>query len=338
MDHINIACVGTGYWGKNLVRNFYNLHGCRLKVCCDLDRNLLKTISVQYPGIEVTEEFGRVLEDPAIDAVVLATPATTHYTMARQALKAGKHIYVEKPLTLCEKDAADLCRIAESSGLVLMVGHLLEYHPAILKLKQLVDDGILGEIYYLYAQRMNLGVIRQDENVLWSSAPHDVSIILYLLDQGPSAVSAQGEAYLQAGIEDVVFCTLYFSNRTMAHIQASWLDPHKVRKMTVVGSKKMAVFDDVEATEKIRIYDKGVDRTGYDSYGDALTLRLGDITIPKIDMTEPLKIECQHFLECIRDGRIPRSSGRDGLRVVSVLEAAQRSLRNNGALVCTGRC
>ncbi len=330
MDNITTACVGAGYWGKNLVRNFYNLPGCRLKVCCDLNRDLLDKTAAQYPGVETTEDFERVLNNPAIDAVVLASPAVMHYEMARRALEAGKHTYVEKPLTLCAEDAEDLCQIAESRGLVLMVGHLMEYHPGVNKLKQLVNDGTLGDIHYLYAQRLNLGIIRKDENAPWSLAPHDVSIALYLLGQDPDTVSAQGESYLQPGIEDVVFCNLHFANRAMAQIHVSWLDPHRTRQVTVVGSKKMAVFNDVEATEKIRIYDKGVNGNDYTSYGDALTLRFGDITIPKIDMTEPLRAECEHFLTCIREDRTPRSDGRDGLRVVRILEAAQKSLKNNG--------
>ena len=333
MDNVNTACIGTGYWGKNLVRNFYNLPGCRLRVCCDLDPDLLAKNAILYPGVSLTQDYSQVLEDPSVDAVVLASPAVKHYEMAKLALEAGKHAYVEKPLTLSADDAEELCEIAEARGLVLMVGHLMEYHPGVRKLKQLVEDGSLGDIHYLYAQRLNLGIIRKDENALWSLAPHDVSIALYLLGQEPDTVSARGESYLQPGIEDVVFCNLHFKNRAMAQIQVSWLDPHKIRQITVVGSQKMAVFDDVEATEKIRIYDKGVNGNDYASYGDALTLRTGDITIPKIDMTEPLKTECEHFLSCIKEGKTPRSDGRDGLRVVKVLEAAQKSLKNNGVPV-----
>jgi predicted dehydrogenase len=333
MDNVNTACIGTGYWGKNLVRNFYNLSGCRLRVCCDLDPDNLAKNAVLYPGVELTQDYDSVLKDPSIDAVVLASPAVMHYEMARKALEAGKHTYVEKPLTLHGDEAEELCEIAESSGIVLMVGHLMEYHPGVNKLKSLIDDGTLGTLHYLYTQRLNLGIIRKDENALWSLAPHDVSIALYLLGQEPDTVSAKGECYLQPGIEDVVFCNLHFADRAMAQIQVSWLDPHKIRQVTLVGSQKMAVFDDMQATEKIRIYDKGVNGTDYASYGDALTLRTGDITIPKIDMTEPLKTECEHFLTCIKEGKTPRSDGRDGLRVVKVLEAAQKSLKNNGVPV-----
>jgi predicted dehydrogenase len=333
MDRINVACVGTGYWGKNLVRNFYSLPGCALKVCCDLDAALLEKMSAQYPGIETTQDYAGVLADPSIDAVVLASPAARHFQMATMALEAGKHTYVEKPITLSAAEAARLTETAETRGLVLMVGHLMEYHPAVEMLKGLVDTGELGDIHYLYMQRLNLGIIRKDENALWSLAPHDVSIALYLLGEQPATVCAWGQSYLQENIEDVCFCNLTFPSGRMAHIHVSWLDPHKIRKMTVVGSKKMAVFDDIEATEKVRIYDKGVNGYDYNTYADALTLRVGDITIPKVSMTEPLKSECEHFLDCIRGGLTPRSDGRDGLRVVSVLEAADRSLKSGGAAV-----
>lgn len=331
MDRINVACVGTGYWGKNLVRNFYSLPECSLKVCCDLNQETLKKIAVQYPGVQVAQDYNQVLEDPGIDAVILASPADKHYIMAKQALEAKKHTYVEKPLTLHPEEAEDLCHIARLKNKVLMVGHLMEYHPGVTKLKQLVDEGTLGEIYYLYMQRLNLGIIRRDENVLWSLAPHDVSMVLYILGVQPETVSAKGESYVQAGVEDVVFCNLHFPNRTIAHIHVSWLDPQKVRKLTIVGSKRMAVFNDSEPTEKIRIYDKGINGADYKSYGDALTLRFGDITIPRVDMAEPLRTECAHFLECIRKEKTPRSDGQDGLRVVGILNAAEKSLRNNGA-------
>jgi predicted dehydrogenase len=337
MDNVKVACVGTGYWGKNLVRNFYGLPGCALKVCCDLNDKNLKAISGQYPGVAVTTDYDTVLCNPDIDAVVLASPAVQHYEMAKQALEARKHVYVEKPLTLRVGDAEVLCDLADANDRVLMVGHLMEYHPGVVKLKQLVDYGELGEVYYLYSQRVNLGIVRKDENALWSLAPHDISIILYLLDQEPVTVSARGATFLQSEIEDVVFCNLQFANGAMAQIQVSWLDPHKARKITVVGSKKMVVFDDVEATEKVRIYDKGVDGMEYASYGDALTLRSGDITIPRIDMAEPLRAECQHFVMCIQKGEKPRSDGRNGLRVVRVLDAADRSLKDRGVPVALAK-
>jgi predicted dehydrogenase len=330
MDSINVACVGVGYWGKNLVRNFYNLSDCELKICCDLSSDNLAKVKEGYPGVSVTDRFDDVINDPTIDAVVIASPAPHHHRMAKQALEAGKHVYVEKPLTLNAEHARDLCETADARDRTLMVGHLMEYHPAVGKLKELVDSGELGDIYYLYAQRLNLGIIRQDENAFWSLAPHDVSIALYLLGEEPDSVSARGESFLQPGIEDVVFCNLRFPSGAMANIHVSWLDPHRSRQVTLVGSEKMAVFNDIEATEKVRIYDKGVEDAGYASYGDALTLRQGDITIPRIEMVEPLRAECAHFLNSIATGNTPRSDGYDGLRVVRVLEAAEQSLANGG--------
>ena len=214
-----------------------------------------------------------------------------------------------------------------------MVGHLLEYHPAVAMLRTLVQAGELGDIYYLYSQRVNLGIVRRDENALWSLAPHDISVILHLLDQEPDAVSARGECYLQPGIEDVVFANLHFADGKMAQLQLSWLDPHRIRRLTVVGSRKMAVFDDVESAEKVRIYDKAAERPEYDSYGESINLRFGDVVIPRLEMREPLKLECEHFSACVREGKTPLSDGRDGLRVVRVLEAAQASLSQNGAPV-----
>ncbi len=328
---IGLSLVGAGYWGKNLLRVFHDLPTVDLKNVCDANPDVLARIHTQYDDIETTSDYASLLADPALEAIVLAVQAPRHYEMALAALQSGKHVYVEKPLTLKSQEAEHLCQEAEKRGQVLMVGHLLLYHPAVQALRDLVQSGELGDIYYLYAQRVNLGIVRRDENALWSLAPHDISVILYLLDQEPEAVSARGECYLQPGIEDVVFANLHFADGKMAQLQLSWLDPHKVRKLTVVGSRKMAVFDDVESAEKIRIYDKAAEPASYASYGDSITLRFGDITIPHIDMAEPLKLECQHFVDCIQQGKTPRSDGRDGLRVVRVLEAAQRSLKRDGA-------
>ena len=253
--------------------------------------------------------------------------------MARQALERGKHVYVEKPMTLSTEHAEHLVALAEEHQRTLMVGHLLEYHPAVQLLRNLVQTGDLGEVYYLYSQRVNLGIVRRDENALWSLAPHDISVILHLLDQKPTTVSARGASYLQPELEDVVFANLHFADGKMAQLQVSWLDPHKIRRLTVVGSRKMAVFDDVESAEKVRIYDKSAERPDYDSYGESINLRFGDVVIPRLEMSEPLKLECEHFAACVREGKTPLSDGRDGLRVVRVLEAAQASLSQNGAPV-----
>jgi len=317
---------------------FHDLPGARLKQVCDLSEGVRKNICAQYRDVEVVAEYARVLADEEVEAVVLAVPAVDHFEAVRQALEAGKHVYVEKPMTLSVAQAEELVELADRQGKVLMVGHLLEYHPAVQMLKGLIQEGELGDIYYLYSQRVNLGIVRKDENALWSFAPHDVSVMLHLLEQEPDTVSARGECYLQEGIEDVVFVNLHFADGKMAQVQVSWLDPHKIRRLTIVGSQKMAVFDDVESAEKVRIYDKAAEQRNYESYGEAITLRFGDVVIPHINMVEPLKVECQHFVACVREGKAPRSDGRDGLRVVRVLAAAQRSLGQDGAPVVLNDC
>ena len=330
-ERVVLACVGAGRWGRNLVRVFDSLPDVELATVCDVSEDIRRELKQQYPEAKLTADYGEVLANKQIQAVVLAVPAVDHYAAVKQALEAGKHVYVEKPISLSYDHARRLTELAESLRLVLMVGHLMEYHPALRLLKQLVDAGELGEILYLYSERVNLGVVRKDENALWSLAPHDISMILHLVDEEPESVSARGASYLQEGIEDVVFANLRFADGRMAQIQVSWLDPHKVRKLTVVGTQKMAVFDDMESAEKVRIYDKAAERQGYESYGESITLRFGDIVIPHVNPAEPLKLECQHFVDCVQSGDTPVSDGRDGMRVVRVLEAAQRSLRVDGA-------
>ena len=326
-----LACIGAGYWGRNLVRVFHSLPHVKLKTICDENVEVRKEMQELYPDVEVVSEYEKVIRDDEIEGVVLAVPATKHFAAAKMALGRGKHVYVEKPMTMCVAEAEELVQLAAGSQLILMVGHLLEYHPAVDLLKEMIDQGDFGEIYYLYSQRVNLGVVRRDENALWSFAPHDLSVMLYFLDEIPDTVSARGESYLQKGVEDVVFVNLHFPDGKMAQLQLSWLDPHKIRKLTIVGSRKMAVFDDVESNEKVRIYDKAAERGAYDSYGDAITLRFGDVVIPHIHMVEPLRKEAQHFVDCIRENQTPLSDGLDGLRVVRVIEAAQRSLDADGA-------
>lgn len=333
---IRLAIVGLGYWGPNLLRNFDQLRDCEVLFCCDLNDANLRRIKEQYPYVQITNDYNALVANPQIDAIVIATSAVAHYDLAKKALINNKHVFVEKPLTMNLEHAVELVELASRVDRKLMVGHLMEYHPAIEKLKEIIQSGELGELYYLYSQRVNLGKIRKDENALWSFAPHDLSIIMYLLDMEPESVSARGQAYLQKGIEDVAFVNLQFPNKIMAQIQLSWLDPHKIRKTTVVGSKKMAVFDDMEATEMLKIYDKGVSNAQFISFGESLSLRFGDISIPYIKMTEPLKLECQHFLDCIKNNQPPRSDGRDGLRVVKVLKAAQESLDKSGMPVDIG--
>lgn len=331
---IEVAVVGVGGWGKNLARNYYQIVESNLRYICDLDDKKLEAMGQQFPGTRLTKSFDDLLNDEALDAIVIATTAPGHYPLAKRALEAGKDAYVEKPFVLEVDQAHELNRIADENQRILMVGHLLEYHPVITRLKKMIDDDELGDVYYLYSQRLNLGTVREDENALWNFAPHDISTILYLLGKKPVDVSARGQDYLQRDVEDVVFLTLSFADRTMAHIHVSWLDPHKVRRLTIVGSDKMAVFDDLESTEKLRIYDKGAKLSqDYNTFAEYVGLRFGDITIPYVKAGEPLRIECMHFISCVQNRTRPLSDGQDGLRVVQVLDAAQRSLKSNGTLV-----
>lgn len=331
---INIAVIGAGDWGRNLVRNFSQLENACLKAVVDTDDKRLKYVMTTYPGISTTTKLAEVLDDPIINAVVISSPAVMHYQMVEAALQAGKHTYVEKPFTLKSAEAQKLVDLARAKKLVLMVGHLLKYHPAVTYLKDLIDSGAIGEVYYLYSQRLNLGKVRSDENAMWSFAPHDLSVINYLLGETPVSVSARGEAYLQPDIDDVAFMTLGFKSKKIAHIHLSWLDPHKVRRLTIVGSKKMVVFDDTEATDKIKIYDKGASKeTNYETYGEYISLRFGDIVIPHLKLTEPLNVLCKHFIDCIIKNKTPLTDGQDGLEVVKILEAAQQSLDKDGVPV-----
>ncbi|MGB3057458.1 MAG: Gfo/Idh/MocA family oxidoreductase [Candidatus Omnitrophota bacterium] len=331
MQDLKIAVVGTGSWGKHLVRNYYDLGV--LYACCDVDKKKLEAAKKNYHVAKTTTDYEDIVSDPDIDAVVIAAPAVDHYRLAKASLEAKKATYVEKPMALKESHCRELVELSEKDNTVLMVGHLMLYHPALRKIKEYIDNGDLGEIYYSYTLRVNLGTVRKDENSLWSFAPHDISMLLYLMGSEVENVSARGQYYLQKDLEDVVFLSLYFKDKKMAQIQISWLDPHKERKLTIVGSKKMLVFDDVQSAEKIKIYDKGIDKeagASFDSYGDYLTLRAGDIYLPFISMAEPLRMECAHFLECVRNKTKPFTDGRNGLEVVKILEKAQESLSNNG--------
>lgn len=326
-----IGIIGAGYWGKNLVRTFNATKSSHLKYVADASDTVIDMISQSYPEIITTHDYRAILDDEEVTAVVIGAPAVLHYDIARESLLAGKHVFVEKPMTLKVEHARELKKIADENDLKLMVGHLLLYHPCITAIKKKIESGEIGDLYYLYSQRLNLGKVRQDENALLSFAPHDISVALHLMGMEPVSVSACGKSYLQNGIEDVVFLTLNFPNEKIAHIHVSWLDPHKVRRTTVVGSKKMIVFDDMEPREKIRVYDKGVEKSGeYDSYGEFLSLRDGDINIPAVKMAEPLMIECEHFIECIEHDTNPVSDGHNGVVVTQVLGAGQESLKNGG--------
>jgi predicted dehydrogenase len=335
---LNVAVIGAGYWGKNLVRNFATAKRCNLKYVCDLDEKLLAVEKKKFPFIETSSKLEDVLGDGEVESVVIATDVPRHFGIAQRSLEAGKHTYVEKPLTLKAGDTRILVKLAKEKGLKLMVGHLLVYHPAVSYLKETIDKGEIGQPYYMYTQRVNLGIVRQNENAWWSLAPHDISVVCYLLGSEPVSVAAQGQCYLQKDIEDVVFATIKFADGKTANIHCSWLDPHKIRKMTVVGSEKMVTFDDMEATEKIRMYDKGaaIKHDITTSYADIISLRFGDIVIPKVPGGEPLALECKHFIDCVLDSKPIRSNGIDGLRVVQVLEAGQKSLKSNGEPIKPG--
>jgi predicted dehydrogenase len=322
---LGIALVGLGYWGPNLARNFAGIEGCDLLWCCDASQAARERFAGQYPRTRFTDDLAEVLADPEVDAVVLATPVPTHAELAVRVLESGKHCFVEKPLGQSVAEAQLAVDAAQATGKTLMVGHLLEYHPGVQKLKELSDSGELGdEIYYIYGNRLNLGKLRADENALWSLGAHDVSVLLYLADEEPHEVIARGESYVRDGVEDVVFCFLRFPSGLSAHLHLSWLDPHKERRFTVVGSKRMATFDDMALEGKLTIYDKGVEETSR-GYGEYIT-RSGDIFSPRIPNLEPLRVECEHFVRCVRTGERPRSDGESGLRVVRVLEELQNSL------------
>lgn len=330
----NIAIAGVGAWGRNLLRNFHAMAGEHLVLACDGDEKRLEYVRQTYPQLKTTKDYKDIIKRDDIDAVILATPPAAHFAMAMAAIEAGKDVFVEKPLVLSVAEGEQLVEEADKRKRILMVGHIMVYHPATLYLKEKIDSGDLGKIYYLCASRVNLGKVRNIENALWSFAPHDISIILFLLQQQPVMVTSTGASYLQPGIEDVVFTVLHFDDGTMAHIHVSWLDPRKDRKLVVVGSEKMAEFDDSQASEKIRLYDKSVNtREDYETYGEYLAIRTGDIVIPRIRTAEPLAEECRHFLDCIETRTQPRSDGLEGLRVLRVLDAAQRSLEKSGAPV-----
>jgi len=332
VKRVKLGVIGAGAWGRNHVRTAATLAEGELTAVCDLDAAVRERLVRQFPAVHVTGELEDLLA--RVDAVVIASPAKTHARFALACLEAGKPCLVEKPFALSTADAQAVARCAAEHQLPVLAGHLLVFHPAVERLRALVQGGDLGRVYYLYGLRVNLGQVRADENALWSFGPHDVSVALYLLDEVPVTVAAHGKSYLQPGVEDVVFLTMEFASGVLAHVQLSWLDPHKERKLTVVGARKMVVFDDMEAREKLRIYDKGVERPpDYGSYGEALSVREGDIFIPKIPNVEPLAAELGHFVRVARGTEPPRASAEDGVRVVRVLAAATRSLAAGGAPV-----
>lgn len=331
MSRTRVGVIGAGAWGRNHVRTVATLADAELAGVCDLSAAVRDRTSAAYPGAFVTDSVEALFERS--DAVIVASTARSHASLGLAAVRAGKPVLVEKPFALTGADATALAEESDRLGVPALVGHLLEFHPVVDRLKTLIEEGALGEAYYLYSQRLNLGQVRPDENALWSLGPHDVSVALYLLGAAPTSVSAQGCSYLQQGIEDVVFLTMRFASGVVAHAHMSWLDPHKERKLTVVGSSAMAVFDDMAPREKLRLYDKGVTRPDYASYGESLAVREGDILIPKVPNVEPLALELSHFIKVARGAKPTRADAWDGVRVVRVLEAATRSLRDGGVPV-----
>jgi predicted dehydrogenase len=332
---IKVGVVGCGYWGPNLIRNFRALPGCNLKMMCDVSQERLSHLKSLYPEVEGETDFSHMLNGAGLDAVVIATSVKHHFPMAKASLQAGKHTFIEKPMAASAEQCEELVEIAEKKGLVLMVGHTFLYSPAVRKIKEIVEWGDLGEIRYICARRLNLGLFQKDINVAWDLAPHDISIILHIMEEPPLSVNCRGSAHVTPGIEDVTTMCLNFRNNRSAIIQSSWLDPRKTREMTIVGSKRMIVYDDVAQIEKIKIYDARVERPPhYDTFGEFhYAYHYGDMYVPYIKQEEPLKSECQHFLDCIREGISPLTNGKQGLELVRILEASSLSLKQGGAPV-----
>ncbi|MFA5337698.1 MAG: Gfo/Idh/MocA family oxidoreductase [Candidatus Omnitrophota bacterium] len=324
---INIALTGIGYWGPNLLRTFISLPHVKVRIVCDRNNSAIDKCKLVYPGLKFITDLKSIIKDKNINAVAISTPAVTHYEIAKAALLSGKDVFVEKPIALKLRDAQDLTKIAQRNKRILMVGHLLEYHPAVLKLKSLIEKKELGDIYYIESRRLNLGKIRREENVIWSLATHDIATMIFLLGKMPIFADATGNSYIQKQVEDLAFITLHFPDNILGHISVNWLSPRKIREITVVGSNKMAIFDDMAPEEKLKIWNQYKEEERFVSYQTLPKLKFGSISIPKVKLEEPLKLECEHFIECIKSRAQPRSSGEDGLRVLKVLKAAQDSLR-----------
>jgi len=326
---IGVACVGAGAWGRSQIRVFAALPTAELKYIVDVSPVAVGRMASQYPDVMATTDLDAALADATVRAVVIASPAASHYVTARASLLAGKDVFIEKPMVLDLKLGEELIALAESAGLLIQTGHLLLFHPAVAYLKNLNHRGELGTLYYIHTQRLNLGTVRTQESALWSLAPHDISLANYLFESEPTGLSAEGGRFLKQTIEDVVFLQLHYPANRMAHVHVSWLDPHKTRRVTVVGSRKMAVFDDMDPNEKLRIYDKGVSETGYESFQESFTIRLGDIVVPNISNSEPLRLQAEHFLACVATRSQPLVGGREGLSVVKTLQEADRLLRRS---------
>jgi predicted dehydrogenase len=334
---IKIGVVGAGYWGSNLIRNIHDLNECTLDTVCDIDSERLNIFKKRYPGLEVTQEYADVVKDDDIEAVVIATNVNTHHKLAKQAIANGKHVFVEKPMADTSEKAEELVNFAEQKKVVLMTGHTFLYSPPVMKIKDILNNNGIGDVYYISSSRVNLGIHQSDVSVIFDLAPHDFSILTYWLDEVPSKVSCVGYDYIQKGIPDVAFINLIFESGVVAHVEVSWLAPSKLRRTTIVGEKKMILYDDTQSMEKVKIFDEGVDVMKPESFGEyQLSYRVGDIVAPRIDSSEPLATEIAHFCDCIKTGEKPRSDGVNGLEVVKMLEAAEKSLFNSGGLVEVG--
>jgi len=332
---IKVGVVGCGYWGPNLIRNFRALPDCNLKMMCDVSENRLAHLKLLHPEVEGGLNYRHMLNGVGLDAVIIATSVKSHFPMARESLLSGKHTFIEKPMAASSGECEELVDIARKKGLVLMTGHTFLYSPAVRKIKEIVDSGDLGEIRYISARRLNLGLFQTDINVAWDLAPHDISIIQHIIGELPESVNCRGSAHVTPGIEDVTTMCLSFRKQQTAIIHSSWLDPRKVREMTIVGSRRMVVYDDVAPLEKIRVFDARVESPPhYDTFAEFhYAYHYGDVYAPYIKQEEPLKTECQHFLDCINQGTTPLTDGKQGLDVVRILEASSQSLRRGGASV-----
>jgi len=330
---VRVGVIGYGYWGPNVVRNLQSLENCRLATICDQNSDALQRAKRAYPSVEVTTDFSGLLNSPQIDAIAVVTPVWTHFDLAKAALQNGKHVFVEKPFTSTPQQAEELIELADRKRLKIMVDHTFLFTGAVRKIRQLIDDGTLGALYYYDSTRVNLGLFQHDVNVVWDLAPHDLSVMDYLMQAKPEAVVATGGRHL-SGLADIAFITVYFPGNVIAHINVNWLSPVKVRTTLIGGEKKMLVWNDLEADEKIKVYDKGVQMTGGRGVYDLLvSYRSGDIWAPKIEQTEALKVELEYFVDCVTNNRVPLNDGAAGLRVVKILEAADQSLKERGKAI-----
>jgi len=331
---IRVGVIGYGYWGPNIVRNFNNGDISRVLMVCDQRSDSLRKVQQAYPQVQVTSDSGELINSPRIDVVAVVTPVWTHFELAKAALKNGKHVFVEKPFTFTAAQAEELVNLAEQKSLLIMVDHTFLFTGAVKKIRQLIDEGTLGNLYYYDSTRVNLGLFQHDVNVIWDLAPHDLSIMDYLIEEKPEGVVATAEKHLN-GLEDIAFLTFYFPRNIIAHVNVNWLSPVKIRTTLIVGEKKMVVWNDLEADEKIRIYDKGVEKTtnAEGIYEILMKYRTGDMWAPQVEHTEALKTELQYFAECINTNRTPINDGKAGWRVVQMLEAASRSVKRRGAMV-----